>query len=169
VIQITEGGASAAAAEVSAAATSDLTITLDGPSEADIDVQVATADGTATAPADYAAVATTFTIPAGTTSFVVPLSTVADAVDEPDETFLVRFLGATGAILDIDDITVTILDDDLAQVVTTTTTTSTTRPGAPGGSISRTGADSGPMALIGLGAMAVGAGFVLLGRRRRLA
>lgn len=164
VVQVVEGGASSSS--VSAAATSTLTVTLDGPSEDDIDLQVATADGTATAPADYAAIATTFTIPAGSTSFVVPLAVVADGVDEPDETFLVRFLAANGGLLDVDDVTVTILDDDVVQVITTT---STTRPGggAGSGSISRTGADSGPMSYVGLGLIAFGAGLVLTARRRR--
>jgi fibronectin-binding autotransporter adhesin len=163
VIQIVEGGAS-----VSAAATSTLTITLDGPSEDDIGVQVATADGTATAPADYAAIATTFTIPAGQTSFVIPLSVVADGIDEPNETFLVRFLAATGALLDIDDVTATILDDDVVQVVTTT---STTRPGGStgGSNLSRTGTESSAYSIAGFALIVFGGALVLVGRRRRTA
>ncbi len=82
----------------------------------DLDVTVATDDGTANAGADYDALATTITIPAGqlTGTATVPLH--EDDLPEDDETLTVRITGVDGhgGTVDVvdDDALVTIVNDD---------------------------------------------------------
>ena len=58
-----------------------------------VTVNYATANGTATTPADYQARTGTLTFPAGTTSMVVKVPVVGDAVHEPNETFQLKLSG----------------------------------------------------------------------------
>lgn len=179
-VTVVEGGvAGSVLLAVPQATQSQVVIELDNPSASDITVDVVTLDGTATAPDDYAAIGQTFTIPAGQTSLVVPLTVVADTVDESDETFTVRFTGATGAVLAASDVTVTIVDDDLPLVVTTTTPPGggTTPPGGGGTTTPITGATvpagglpatgGSPTAVLVVGAILLVLGASLLVTRRR--
>ncbi len=111
---------SIAAATVVEGAAAELTVSLDAVSGRDVTVNWNTAadtEGTnqATAAVDYTAVtSTTVTIPAGSTTATVEVSTVQDTVDEPAETFLVVLSGPVNATLDAtkSSATVTVTDDD---------------------------------------------------------
>jgi hypothetical protein len=72
-----------------------------------------TISGTAAAPDDYTVSGTQIAIPVGATSGAVTITSVQDAVDEPDETVVVDISGATNAQESgTQQVTVTILDDD---------------------------------------------------------
>ena len=90
-------------------------VTLSGVSASDVTVDYATADGTATAPGQYLSAGGTLTWPAGTSGVqTVTVDVVADAVDEPDQTFTVSLSNPTGsATIGTADATGVILDDDL--------------------------------------------------------
>jgi len=88
---------------------------------------LSTSDGTATAPADYAATATTVTIPAGQRSVNVNVPTVADTIFEGNETFNATLSNPVGAILGVATGVATILDDDLAPAQLRLTKQATTR------------------------------------------
>lgn len=72
-----------------------------------------TVDGTASASADYAPASGTLTFVPGDLSETVTVATVQDAVDEPDETMIVRLSDPEHAALADSEGTGTILDDDL--------------------------------------------------------
>lgn len=165
-IVIVEGGPGGTA--VGLATTSQLLLQLDHPSSTGIGVRVATADGTATAPADYTAFDQVFTIPAGATSLVVPLTAVDDAIDEADETFTVRVLSATGASLTPVDLVVTLVDNDGPIPPPTTPPTGPTTPGTvdPGQLPSTGGSAAGPLAVAAL-LLAAGATLAIGAARRR--
>ncbi len=110
---------SIAAVTVTEGTAAELTVTLDAVSGRDVTVNWNTAAGSGSNPAtvavDYTAVASTgVTIPAGTMSATVEVSTVQDTVDEPAETFLVVLSTPTNATLDAtkSSATVTVTDDD---------------------------------------------------------
>ncbi len=96
------------------------TVTRSGATGAAASVQWATAadarEGAvpAAAGADYTAVATarTLTIAAGDTTATFTVATTEDTVDEPNETFLVKLTGASGAAVTDDEAVGTITDDD---------------------------------------------------------
>ena len=88
------------------------TVTLSGPSGQPVSVGYATTDGTATAGADYLALSGTATIPAGSTSTTIAVPVTNDAVDEPDETFVVNLTGPTNATIADGSAQATILDDE---------------------------------------------------------
>ena len=92
-------------------------VTLDRAA-AEVTVDWATVDGTAQAGTDYAAGSGSLRFSAGETSGTVSVSVLGDSVDEPDETFTVRLLNASGATLGDGAGTGTIADDDDAPVVT---------------------------------------------------
>lgn len=75
-----------------------VTIAVDrtGGTEGTVSVQYATANGTATSPGDFAATSGTLTFGPGvaTQSFTIPI--VADAVGEPEESFIVTLSAPTG-------------------------------------------------------------------------
>lgn len=79
--------AGAGAEGTTAAATVDLPVTLSAPSGREITVPYTVTPGTATAPDDLEATAGSVTIPAGQTTGTISVATVADGVDEADETF----------------------------------------------------------------------------------
>ena len=89
-------------------------ITLSSPAATTLTVGYATTDVTATSPADYTAVTGgTLTIPAGATSADLALNVVADAVDEPTQSFSVQLNSPpAGWSLGTALATVKILDDD---------------------------------------------------------
>jgi hypothetical protein len=103
-VQVTEGNGGTTSAV--------FTVRLAAPSSQAVTVDYATADGGAHAPADYAAGASSLSFPAGTTTRTVTVSVAGDALDEGNETFLVRLSNASGAILGDAQATGTIVDDD---------------------------------------------------------
>jgi len=105
-------GATASAGEQEGQAT--ITVTLSEPNLAGaVTLTYAATPGTAQAGADYGAVSSLLTIPAGqtTATFVVPI--VDDALDEEDETVLLTLSNPVGAVLGaITTMTLTLVDDD---------------------------------------------------------
>jgi outer membrane translocation and assembly module TamA len=74
--------------------------------------------GTATQGTDFTSMRGTLTIPAGATEAMIDASVVADAIDEPTETFTVRVVDALGTRVTDRVGTVTIHDDDAAPAAT---------------------------------------------------
>ncbi len=119
-----DGAPTLAIADASAAEGDALTFTVTraGATGAAASLQWATAadarEGAAPAAAgaDYTAVTTarTLSFAAGDTTKTFTVATTEDTVDEPDETFLVRLAGATGAAVTDDEAVGTITDDDAA-------------------------------------------------------
>ncbi|HEV8565170.1 MAG TPA: Calx-beta domain-containing protein, partial [Actinomycetota bacterium] len=80
-----------------------------------LSVDWATADGTATQPADFAAASGTVTLTRSASTAIVTMPIAADALDEPNETFVVNLsnlVGTPGQIGDAQAVG-TITDDDL--------------------------------------------------------
>jgi chitinase len=92
-------------------------VTLATPSGKSISVPYVTANGSAVAPADYEAGAGTVTFAPGESTAHVEVPTVADTVDEDDQTFLVRLGTPVNAIAGRGEATGTIVDDDAPPVV----------------------------------------------------
>ncbi|RYP80644.1 hypothetical protein EKO23_24515 [Nocardioides guangzhouensis] len=90
-------------------------VTLSAPSGRTVSVRVRTVVGTADAD-DFTPVDTTVTFPPGTTSRVIDVRVLADAVDEPEESFVVQLGAMTNAVLGADAGTVTILPPEVAPV-----------------------------------------------------
>ncbi len=88
------------------------TVTLSSAAPSTVTVVASTADGTATAGADYTAVTTTVSFPAGTTSQAVPVTVVGDATRELDESFTLRLSSPSGAVILDDTGLGTITNDD---------------------------------------------------------
>jgi hypothetical protein len=107
--------ADASVAEGAGSAT--LTVSLSSASGGPVTVSYATSAGTATAGLDYTTTSGVVTFAAGqvTRPIVVPI--LPDALDEPDETFLVTLSAPGGATLGDGQATVTILDDDAAPAL----------------------------------------------------
>ena len=91
-------------------------ITLSAPSAAPVSVKFVTANKSATAGSDYVARNATKTIPAGATTAAVAVTINGDTTVEPNETFVVNFSGAVGAVLADAQAVVTIANDDAAGV-----------------------------------------------------
>ena len=81
-----------------------------------VTIQYATANGTATAGSDYVAASGTATIPQGATSTTVTINVNGDTTSEPDETFFVNIVSATGANVSDAQGLGTILNDDVNVV-----------------------------------------------------
>ena len=101
----------------------NLILSMSAPVDVRVSLTVTTADGTATAATDYYAVsAAPYSIADGATGRFIPLTTKADTVFEPDETFTVTLadLDASGRAVTFSDATatVTIRNDDAAPDVT---------------------------------------------------
>jgi hypothetical protein len=101
---VTEGDAGPVAAS--------FTVALSAASGQTATVQYATADGTAAAGADYAPAGGTLTFPPGTVSQAVPVSVLADLLDEDDETFTLDLTNPTGATIADGQGVGTIADND---------------------------------------------------------
>ena len=90
------------------------TISLNSPSTQTVTAAYQTVDGTALAATDYGAVSGTVTFAPGVTSRTVKVNTVADVIDEDDETFSLVLGSPVGAVIE-DGVGVgTILDNDTA-------------------------------------------------------
>lgn len=79
-------------------------------------IQYATADGSATAGSDYVTASGTVTIPQGSTSATVTVNVIGDTATEPDETFFLNIVSATGANVSDGQGLGTILNDDVSVV-----------------------------------------------------
>ena len=88
------------------------TVTLSRASSQTVVVDYRTADGTALAGSDYIAKADRLRFPAGVTSKKVAVTINPDAVDEPNETFLVRLTSPVRATIADGQATGTIVDND---------------------------------------------------------
>ena len=114
---------SVSVAPASAQEGADLAFEVSLSTAADDPVRIAyaTADGTAAAGDDYAAASGALTVPAGSLSATVAVSTVADALAEPDETLTLSISAPSGGLppwARVDNATAggTILNDDIATV-----------------------------------------------------
>ena len=103
------------------AGTKDLafTVTLAGSTALDASADVASADGTATAGTDYAVVAGTVTIPAGSSSALVHVRVNGDGSFEPDETLTLTLTNPTDASVGDGSATGTVRNDDAAPTTIT--------------------------------------------------
>jgi choice-of-anchor B domain-containing protein len=90
-------------------------VSLSAPSAEPVTVEWSTADGMAVAGLDYEAAAGTVTFPPGSTSQLIDVEMLADALVEPPETFLVTLGRPVGATLDDDQGVGTILDQTPEQ------------------------------------------------------
>jgi glucose/arabinose dehydrogenase len=102
---------------VAEGATASFAVSLTAPSEKTISVAYATADGSAVAPGDYQARSGTLTLTPGQSTVNVDVASADDAVDEDDQTFLVRLGTPVGATILRGEATGTITDDDAPPVV----------------------------------------------------
>jgi hypothetical protein len=93
------------------------TLSLSAPSGFAVSVNFATIDGTATSGLDYVGGSGTLTLPAGTTTLPLPVAVIGDALDEPDETYVVTLSSPVNATLADAQGTGTIADDDLPPAV----------------------------------------------------
>jgi uncharacterized repeat protein (TIGR01451 family) len=121
--------------------TVNVPITLDSPSATPLTFTAATADGTATAGTDYAATASTLTIPAGQTSTFLPVTLLHKAAVGAALTFSVKLAGASG---------VTQLSSATAYVTIVGHTADTTVPSQPSAP-SFTGSTPPESAMVGSG------------------
>lgn len=103
---------SIAAASVAEGVTTRVVLTLDRTAARSVEVRLDTRRLTARGTSDYAPVHKVVEIPVGKTRVVVPVPTVADGLDEPDETFRVRITDPRHAVLDVDRATVEVRDAD---------------------------------------------------------
>lgn len=86
----------------------------------DLTIDVATTAGTATAGDDYTAPPATAVVPAGDTHVTIPVATVEDGTDEPDEDLTLTIsnpTGGDGVTMGTADATGTIRDDDAPPTV----------------------------------------------------
>jgi Calx-beta domain/TadE-like protein len=85
-------------ATVTEGGTSTIRVTLSNASTTAVRFSYKSVDGTATSPADFAAIAaTTYTIPAGTLSYDIPVNAKPDLINDPNETYQVVLSSVTGA------------------------------------------------------------------------
>ena len=101
------------------------TVSLDQPATVPVTVDYATADGSATAPSDYTAASGTLTFAAGDTTKQVVVHTVADGVDENDETMSLNLSSPSNATVGDGSATGTIVDGDTPPLVSIADTTVT--------------------------------------------
>ncbi len=91
-----------------------VTVSLGAPRPASTRVSFATADGSAQAGSDYQATSGVLDFPPYVISRTIAVPVLADARDEPDETFTVNLSAPSGAALSDAQALVTIQDDDPA-------------------------------------------------------
>ena len=97
------------------------TVTLSETSAQDVQVDVSTVDNSATAASgDYVATTGSTTILAGNLSAPVEVTVNGDRLIEPDENFVLRITGASGATLGRSDGVGTIVNDDARPTITLT-------------------------------------------------
>ena len=93
--------------------TADFVVTLDQASGQIVTVSYETTNGSARMGEDYNAASGSLTFTAGETEKTISVPTRDDALDEPDETFLVTLSNPSGATLEDGSATGTIIDDDV--------------------------------------------------------
>ena len=93
--------------------TARFAVRLSPASEQTVTVSYRTVGGTAAAGQDFDAASGTLTFAPGTTRQIIAVPTQDDALDEPDETFLVTLRNPSGATLEDGSATGTIIDDDV--------------------------------------------------------
>jgi hypothetical protein len=99
--------------------TATVTVTLSSAAAQTVTIDYATASGTATvAGGDYTPASGTLTFPVGVLSQPISVTIAGDAVDEPNETFVVNLSSPVNATLADSQATVTITDDDPTPVLT---------------------------------------------------
>ncbi len=86
-------------------------VSLTEPSDRVVSVDVTTVDDLATTPEDYVATKGPLSFATGETRIEVRVPIVSDALEEPDETFLLRLSNATVAVADVEGVGI-IVDDD---------------------------------------------------------
>jgi len=91
----------------------EFTFSLSQPNGAPVSVQYGTADNTAIAGSDYAATAGALTFLPGETTKTVSVPILGDQQSEASETLRLLLSGASGATLVQNEVTGTIIDDDL--------------------------------------------------------
>lgn len=96
--------------------TGSVLLTVSPASPVDATVRILTTPGTASSPGDYRFLSDTVSIPRGATSVMAPFEVVADDVDELDEQFEVMLIDPVGVTIGTATGTVTIADDDTADV-----------------------------------------------------
>ena len=89
-----------------------MTLTGDREAMTTVTVDYATSDGTGTAGSDYTEMSGTLTFATDVTRRTIRVPLLDDAVDEPDETFVVTLSNSSGAMLDDSEATGTIRDND---------------------------------------------------------
>jgi arylsulfatase A-like enzyme len=87
-------------------------LSLSAPSGKPVTVSYDTFAESASTPGDFATVSGSLTIPPGQTEGFVDVPVTADALDEPDETFILRLNSVIGAAASVSQAVATILDDD---------------------------------------------------------
>ncbi|MCF6801119.1 hypothetical protein L3V81_02910, partial [Thiotrichales bacterium 19S3-11] len=112
------------------------TVTLSNPSDTDTVISYSVT-GDATAGSDYTALTGSVTILAGATTATIDVSVIDESLLEDNETVVVTLDSITSGDADIsigasDNATVTINDDDLAEVTIAATTANATEPGGVG-------------------------------------
>ena len=90
--------------------TAQFTVRLEGPTDHAVSVTAATSDGTAVAGEDYRTKSERLTIPARRTTAIFSVDTIADGVQDSNETFTVTLSNPSGATLDDDTGTGTITE-----------------------------------------------------------
>ena len=101
-----------------ATATATITATLSYASAQNVTVNLQDSGGTATLTNDYTRSGLSITIPAGSLTGSVTVTSAQDALDEDDETVVIAILNASKATVSGSSVTITILDDDGAPTVT---------------------------------------------------
>ncbi len=91
-------------------------ITVTPAAPADLTVHYQTADGSATEGADYTGVEEVLTILEGSEEAFIPIPITNDDLSEEDETFRIQLSDPTGAVLERDQATVTIEEDDVYRL-----------------------------------------------------
>jgi hypothetical protein len=94
------------------------TVSLSTPSALPVTVDFATAPGTATSPADFAAQTGTLTFAPGTTTQLITVAVVGEAIFEANETFVVNLTNPANATLQDGQGQGTITNDDPAPTLT---------------------------------------------------
>ena len=97
-------------AQAAEGGTAQFAIALSAASQQAVTVSYRTADGTARAGTDYNAASGTLTFEPGDTTMSIPVHTLADDLDEPDETFTVRLSSPVNTTLQRETATGTITD-----------------------------------------------------------
>lgn len=106
-------------------------VTLSEPVATAVTASWSTVPGTATAPGDFVPASGTVTIPAGSLSATVPVTTRPDRALEGDESLLVALSDVQGAVAGTVEGTVAILDDDLPVLSVADVTTDEGTSGQP--------------------------------------